>query len=50
MVTEKMVLQISEKTTLFVLITADVMYSKGTFVCVYAKPLAFASLYAVEAV
>lgn len=44
------VLQINEKTTPLILITANVIFSKGTFVCAYARTLTFASLYASEAV
>lgn len=49
-VTLKTVPQISEKTIPYILITADVIFSKGTFVCAHAKTLTFASLYAAEAV
>lgn len=42
--------QISEKTIPFILITAHVIFSKGTFVCACAKTLTFASLYAAVAV
>lgn len=45
-----MVPQISEKTIPLILITADVIFSKDTFVCMYAKTLTFASLYAAEAI
>lgn len=45
----KTVPQISEKTIPLILITADVIFSKGSFVCAYAKTLTFASLYAAEA-
>lgn len=48
--TVKTVQQINEKTIPLILITADVIFSKGTFVCTYARTLTFASLYAAEAV
>lgn len=39
-----------EETIPLILITADVMFPEDTFVCMYAKALAFASLYGAEAV